>query len=107
MMGSDHESMHSQDCTDIQMRIEARETPCDLCHRIGGTNSVFNSIPKSVNENIDQVHIDEMCNQIAKTFRKKVQIERSVTPIEDHITHHKYYIYSRSHHMPHARLQSL
>lgn len=78
----------SQDIADTQTNSAVCSTRCDLCHYIGGSNAVFNSIPKYVSENIDKVHIDEMCRQIAATIQTEVKINISVATIKNHITQH-------------------
>ena len=49
--------------------------------------SVFNFIPKYVNDNIDKVHIDEKCKQIADTIRQKMQMEMS--PFQSQRSHYQ------------------
>ena len=88
MADEDIELVHSQDSIVSTTHHDSRHTHCDLCYYIGGTNATFNSIPKYVHENVDKVHIDEICKQIAKTILKDVNIEISVARIKQHIEHH-------------------
>ena len=65
-----------------------RNTRCDLCYYTGGSNAVFNSMPKYVHDNIDKVHIDEMCRQISTTIRAETNVLIDPVAIKRHIKSH-------------------
>jgi hypothetical protein len=73
---------------DHNTQRHTRNMRCDLCYYTGGSNAVFNSIPKYVNDNIDKVHIDEMCRQISTTIRVETNIQIDPAGIKRHITSH-------------------
>lgn len=67
---------------------EHNEEACFLCQQTGGDNIFINTIPGYVSDNIDKVHVDQMCQMISLTLKAEMKVDLPPSSVKTHLLNH-------------------
>ena len=68
---------------------EMEHTKCKLCEYTGCGNYKFTEIMNFVSENVNEVHIDELCSQVKQSLQEHLSLTLSQKQIKTHFLYHQ------------------
>ena len=68
---------------------ETEHATCKLCEYTGCGNYKFTEIMNFVHENVNEVHIDELCSQVKQSLQEHLSLTLSQKQIKTHFLYHQ------------------